>query len=46
MTGNRLVEFRHRHISLMEITRGKEITGFATRIEFPLRYYSNRGIEY
>ena len=28
MIGNRLIEFRHRHISLMEITRGKEITGF------------------
>jgi hypothetical protein len=28
MTSNRLVEFRHRHISLMEITRGKEITRF------------------
>ena len=28
MTGNRLVEFRQRYISLMEITRGKEITGF------------------
>ncbi len=28
MTSNRLVESRHRYISLMEITRGKEITGF------------------
>ncbi len=28
MTSNRLVEFRHRHISLMKIKRGKEITGF------------------
>ncbi len=28
MIGNRLIEFRHRHISLMEIRRGKKITGF------------------